>query len=324
MKETIAPLLNEPHPEVDRDSRMTRETWQSLDGKQTALDDGEGKLIIEEARPDITAADLAKSPVTPEESLARIEAVVDATPASPFDDGASRQQRVFQAISQLMREQALTPEVRAALFRALPMVEGVTVKQDAVDATGPPRRGVRLHRPVGALRDRPQLGRLPVPGNVPRGHRDRTLETITVKAGTPLSWTAHWRPSSSTSPATATDTSPPRRGKRGRGSPHDPLLSAPRPFLSADLRGLPGATSYERGRAGRCAGPRASRSGASMAGNVTAPVELRQCSIFPAGSMTERTVGRAAKNSAPVGGPAGSSPPSGVAPPRRAWAVICA
>ncbi|MBB3728938.1 CU044_5270 family protein [Nonomuraea dietziae] len=190
VKETIAPLLNEPHPEVDRDSRMTRETWQSLDGKQTALDDGEGKLIIEEARPDITAADLAKSPVTPEESLARIEAVVDATPASPFDDGASRQQRVFQAISQLMREQALTPEVRAALFRALPMVEGVTVKQDAVDATG--RHGVAFAYTGQWERSEIVLSSddYRFLGTYREAIADRTLETITVKAGTPLSWTA--------------------------------------------------------------------------------------------------------------------------------------
>ncbi|GAA2394109.1 hypothetical protein GCM10010404_59300 [Nonomuraea africana] len=193
VKGTIAPLLNEPHPEVDRDSRMTLETWHSLDGKQTALDDGEGKLVIHEAGPGITAADLAKSPVTPEGSLARIEAVVDATPASPFDEGASRQQRVFQAISQLMSEQALPPEVRAALFRALPMIDGVTVKQDAVDAAG--RHGVAF-----AYTGQWQRSEIVVSsddyrflGTYGEAIADRTFPSDkvgTVRAGTPLTWTA--------------------------------------------------------------------------------------------------------------------------------------
>ncbi|MFI6509603.1 sigma factor [Streptosporangium sp. NPDC050855] len=52
----------------------------------------------------------------------------------------SREQRLFQAIYQLMGEQALSPEVRAALFRALPLIEGVTVRPDAVDAEG--RHGI--------------------------------------------------------------------------------------------------------------------------------------------------------------------------------------
>ncbi|MEU4324728.1 CU044_5270 family protein [Nonomuraea dietziae] len=193
VKETIAPLLDEPRPEVDRDRRMDLETWHSLDGRQTALDDGKGKLVVHEVGPGITGADLAKSPVTPEESLSRIRAVIDGTPAGPFEEGASRQQRVFLAISQLMSEQALTPEVRAALFRALPMIEGVTVKQDAVDAAG--RHGVAF-----AYTGEWQRSEIIVSsedyrflGTYGEAVADRTFPSEkvgTVRAGTPLGWSA--------------------------------------------------------------------------------------------------------------------------------------
>ncbi|MFB4291356.1 hypothetical protein ACBI99_27155 [Nonomuraea sp. ATR24] len=74
VKNTIAPLRQEPEPEVDRDQRITLETWHSLDGKQTALDDGRATLVIHPAGPGITSADLAAAPVTPEQMIARIDA----------------------------------------------------------------------------------------------------------------------------------------------------------------------------------------------------------------------------------------------------------
>lgn len=80
MKDTIAPLRQEPEPEVDRDRRVTLETWHSLDGRQTALDDGRGKLVVHEVGPGLTSADLAEAPVTPEEMIARIGSSVDAAP----------------------------------------------------------------------------------------------------------------------------------------------------------------------------------------------------------------------------------------------------
>ncbi|MGW0203009.1 CU044_5270 family protein [Nonomuraea sp. NPDC003201] len=193
VKESIAPLRAEPAPEVDRDRRMTLELWNSVDGKQTALDDGEGKLVIHETGPGITAADLAEDPVTPERTLARIRAAVAATPAEPGDDKPA-EQRIVETIGQVMSEQAVEQKVRAALFRALPMVQGVSVKQDAVDAAG--RHGIALVYTGPWERFEIILS--------PEDYRflgtySETVATRTytagqpreVKAGTPVGWTAH-------------------------------------------------------------------------------------------------------------------------------------
>ncbi|MEV4800445.1 CU044_5270 family protein [Nonomuraea sp. NPDC049421] len=196
VKQTIAPLRKEPEPEVDRDRRMTLETWYSLDGKQMVLDDGRGKLVTEEVGPGITGADLATTPVTPEEMIARIGASVDATPVTEFDDaGATRQERIFLKISQLLSEQPLAADVRAALFRALPMIQGVSVRQDAIDAAG--RHGVAFDYTgtwerfeiIVSAQDYQFLG------TYGESVADRTYDlpggaTRTVKAGTPLVWSA--------------------------------------------------------------------------------------------------------------------------------------
>ncbi|MFI7640705.1 CU044_5270 family protein [Nonomuraea sp. NPDC049400] len=196
VKQTIAPLRKEPEPEVDRDKRVTLETWHSLDGKQTALDDGRGKLVIHEAGPGITGADLARAPVTPEQMIARIGASVDATPATEFDDAdATREERIFQTVSRLLRDQPLVADVRAALFRALPAIQGVSVKQDAIDAAG--RHGVAFvytgaserYEIIVSAQDYRFLG------TYGESVAERTFDlpggaTRTVKAGTPLVWTA--------------------------------------------------------------------------------------------------------------------------------------
>ncbi|MEQ4715506.1 hypothetical protein [Nonomuraea sp. B19D2] len=73
--------------------------------------------------------------------IARIGASVDANPATEFDDAdATREEQIFQTISRLLSDQPLVADVRAALFRALPTIHGVSVKQDAIDAAG--RHGV--------------------------------------------------------------------------------------------------------------------------------------------------------------------------------------
>ncbi|UBU08352.1 CU044_5270 family protein [Nonomuraea gerenzanensis] len=194
VKQTIAPLRKEPEPEVDRDKRMTLETWHSLDGKQIALDNGRGKLVTEEYGPGVTGADLARAPVTPEEMIARIGASVDATPVTEFDDAdATRQERIFRTISQLLGEQPLVADVRAALFRALPMIQGVSVKQDAIDAAG--RHGVAFgytgawerSEIIVSAQDYRFLG------TYGETVADRTfpISKMTVRAGTPTVWTAN-------------------------------------------------------------------------------------------------------------------------------------
>ncbi|MEV0202251.1 hypothetical protein [Nonomuraea sp. NPDC050691] len=115
----------------------------------------------------------------------------------------SEQERAFQTISTLMGGQPLTPQVRAALFRALPMIDGVSVKQDAVDAAG--RHGVAFaytgtrerseiivdaedYRFLGLygenLADRPFPEEAGAAASLPSGADG------TVKAGAPLVWSA--------------------------------------------------------------------------------------------------------------------------------------
>ncbi|GAA3002635.1 CU044_5270 family protein [Streptosporangium longisporum] len=130
---------------VNIGERTTSEMWTSVNGEQVAWYPPGGELLVQGTHPGISAADLAEPPVTPQKLLDRIDKVTAESMAEWFSgDGSpheeSREQRLFQAIYQLMGEQALSPEVRAALFRALPLIEGVTVRPDAVDAEG--RRGI--------------------------------------------------------------------------------------------------------------------------------------------------------------------------------------
>ncbi len=194
VKETIAPLREEPAPAVDRDKRTTLELWNSVDGKQTALDDGKGKLVVHETGPGITAADLGEAPVTPERMLERIRAAIAEAPVPPGDD-KSEEQRIVESISQLMSGQSLEPEVRAALFRALPMIQGVSIKQDAVDAAG--RHGIafaytgRWERFEIILNSKDYT----YLGSYGETVATRTYSppsgTREIKAGTPVVWTAH-------------------------------------------------------------------------------------------------------------------------------------
>ncbi|MFB4291355.1 hypothetical protein ACBI99_27150 [Nonomuraea sp. ATR24] len=57
----------------------------------------------------------------------------------------TRQERIFLTISASLSAQPLIADVLAALFRALPLIEGVVVQQDADRRGGAARRRVRLH-----------------------------------------------------------------------------------------------------------------------------------------------------------------------------------
>ncbi|MFI6324371.1 CU044_5270 family protein [Nonomuraea sp. NPDC050556] len=199
VKETLTPFSNEPSTYGAKlDERETLETWTSADGKQVAMDDGEGKLIIEPLPEGLSSADLGQAPVTPEEMLARVDAAVTKTPRIPADQPGSnvdtpKDQLIFEAVRQLMSSQPLAPEVRAALFRALPLIEGVSVKQGAVDAAG--RHGVAFVRIGGDERveiivsdeDYRFLG-FYVELSVDRtwGIKDGQFPGYLAKAGTPL------------------------------------------------------------------------------------------------------------------------------------------
>ncbi|GAA3258038.1 CU044_5270 family protein [Nonomuraea helvata] len=182
VKETIAPLREEPAPDVDPGRRTTLELWNSVDGRQTALDDGKGRLVIEPG-PGTTAADLAKAPVTPEQMLTRIKAGLGEAPPG---DTSPEDQRIFETISQLMSGQVLEKDVRAALFRALPMIPGMSIKQDAVDAAG--RHGVAFA--YTGPEERFEIILNPEDYRYLGTYGESLASRTHPKAGVPLVWTA--------------------------------------------------------------------------------------------------------------------------------------
>ncbi|MEV5554692.1 CU044_5270 family protein [Nonomuraea wenchangensis] len=126
--------------DVDRDQRDTWERWTSVDGKRSAWYQG-GKLMFQGSAI-FNPAELAKPPVTPPGVIAKIKAaILDEDRRGPQElNGHVPPVMLFMEINQLISEQWLAPEVRAALYRALPTIKGVTVTQDVPVADG--RRGV--------------------------------------------------------------------------------------------------------------------------------------------------------------------------------------
>ncbi|GAA3661821.1 hypothetical protein GCM10022224_026750 [Nonomuraea antimicrobica] len=126
--------------DVDRDHRGIWERWTSVDGKRSAWYQ-DGKLMFQGSAV-MDPAELAKPPVTPAEVIARIEAaVLDEDRRGPQElNGHVPPVMLLMEITQLMTDQWLAPDVRAALFRALPTIKGITVTQDVPVADG--RRGV--------------------------------------------------------------------------------------------------------------------------------------------------------------------------------------
>ncbi len=126
--------------DVDRDQRDTWERWTSVDGKRSAWYQG-GKLMFQGSAV-FDSTELGKPPVTPAGVTARIEAaILDEDRRGPQElKGHVPPEILFMEINQLVSEQWLAPEVRAALFRALPAIKGMTVTQDVPVADG--RRGV--------------------------------------------------------------------------------------------------------------------------------------------------------------------------------------
>ncbi|WP_432931462.1 CU044_5270 family protein [Microbispora sp. CA-135349] len=197
IKELQAPRSADGGYGVDLSRREVREQWNSVDGLQSAALFPNGKLLVQGNHPGLGADELARRPVTPEAVLAKIRQkltdlhmVWGGTDAPPSMD-----EQLFQAVYQIMATQALPPEVRAALFRGLATIPGVTVNQNAVDADG--RRGVAFSY-TGAW-TRYDLILDPVDfhflGTYGVTVRDRMTDYTDdpnhlVKAGTPLTLTA--------------------------------------------------------------------------------------------------------------------------------------
>ncbi|MBB4701934.1 hypothetical protein BJ982_003478 [Sphaerisporangium siamense] len=184
----------------DLRKRTTWEQWTSSDGKQVAWYQPDGKLLVQGTSPGVSAAELSEQPVTPEEMIKRVETALRASRAGTivevnYGPPTTKEQELFQAISQLMSEQSLGPEVRAALFRALPTIPGVSMTPDVADADG--RKGVAFSYSGSWARSDLILDATDYRflGTYGVAVKDQTFEyadigKVFVKAGTPLDWTA--------------------------------------------------------------------------------------------------------------------------------------
>ncbi|WP_371781507.1 CU044_5270 family protein [Streptosporangium subroseum] len=141
IRELQAPQAEDGGYGVDVSKRAVWEQWTSADGKQAATLSPNGKPFVTGSYPGLGAADLAQRPITPEGVLAKIrQKLEDMHLVSATGPLPSMDQRLFQAVYQLMGTQALPPEVRAALFRGLTTIPGVSFTENVADADG--RRGV--------------------------------------------------------------------------------------------------------------------------------------------------------------------------------------
>ncbi|WP_327586848.1 CU044_5270 family protein [Nonomuraea sp. NBC_00507] len=141
IRERQAPQSKDGSYGVDVSRRVVWEQWTSVDGKQVAALIN-GKLLVQGNHPGLGAAELAQQPITPEGVLTKIRQKLEdkhiawggSEPPHTMDE------QLFQAVYQLMGTQALPPEVRAALFRGLATIPGVSFTEDVADADG--RQGV--------------------------------------------------------------------------------------------------------------------------------------------------------------------------------------
>ncbi|MEV6866611.1 CU044_5270 family protein [Streptosporangium subroseum] len=141
IRELQAPRSKDGGYGVDVSQRVVWEQRTSVDGKQVATLSTNGKPYVTGSYPGLGAADLAQRPVTPEGVLAKIrQKLEDMHMVWAIGSPPPMDERLFQAVYQLMGSQALPPEVRAALFRGLATIPGVSFTEDVADADG--RRGV--------------------------------------------------------------------------------------------------------------------------------------------------------------------------------------
>ncbi|WP_329091676.1 CU044_5270 family protein [Streptosporangium sp. NBC_01469] len=195
IRELQAPQSEDGGYGVDVSKRAVWERWTSVDGKQEASLIN-GKLLVQRNHPGLGAADLADQPITPEGVLAKIrQKLEDMRMVSATGPLPSMDQRLFQAVYQLMGTQALPSEVRAALFRGLATIPGVSFTENVADADG--RRGVAFSYTGEWARYDLILD--PVDfrflGTYGVTVKDRTtnhtgVPNLVIKAGTPLTLTA--------------------------------------------------------------------------------------------------------------------------------------
>jgi hypothetical protein len=132
--------------------RVTRRSWNRIDAKRFAYEH-RGRLHqlpnhqLSPVYPWRTFAYVSRLPADPRALLARLYATVSGG-QKPYDHARfSREEQhrmVFDFIGDVLRDNIAPPGVQAAIFRALPMIPGVRLQRDAVDAAG--RHGVAFAR----------------------------------------------------------------------------------------------------------------------------------------------------------------------------------
>ncbi|WP_424533484.1 CU044_5270 family protein [Sphaerisporangium viridialbum] len=190
IRELQAPQSKDGSYGVDVSGRVVWEQWTSVDGKQVAALYPNGRLLVQGNHPGLGAADLAQQPVTPEGVLAKIRQKLEdmhmvwggAEPPPSMDE------QLFQAVYQLMGTQVLPPEVRAALFRGLATIPGVSFTEDVADAEG--RRGVAFSHAGWSARYDLILDPVDFRFLGTYGVQTREYSDPPIKAGTPLTLTA--------------------------------------------------------------------------------------------------------------------------------------
>ncbi|MFE9428054.1 CU044_5270 family protein [Kitasatospora sp. NPDC006697] len=129
----------------------SRQTWTSADGSRPGLildpDGPQPKAVTDPVRhpsmADPTPDFVAALPTDPDALLKLIYA------AGPTEQAKGPDQQAFAKIGDLLRNQVAPPAVSAALYRAGAKIPGVTLVEDATDASG--RHGLAVAEQVGDL-----------------------------------------------------------------------------------------------------------------------------------------------------------------------------
>ncbi|MGI5171774.1 CU044_5270 family protein [Spirillospora sp. CA-253888] len=183
---------------VDVRSRETTERWTRVDG-QAFAQAHQGKLKLYERRSDMVRmiggpmfhlGNYHTLPTRPDALLRHLYAA-----RYPGQEGATSPQDVFETMSKILQDPS-PPALRAAVYRALPKIEGVTLQRGVPDAAG--RLGMAFahvndygerfsiildpvdYRFLGERQDIVRPRRVALDGG----------KSVTTKPGTVLLWTA--------------------------------------------------------------------------------------------------------------------------------------
>ncbi|MZE55901.1 hypothetical protein GTY86_32420 [Streptomyces sp. SID5770] len=129
------------------DKPHQRQAWLSADGSRPGLLREKGKELKLDAQsagtdtgPSLNSPTYRYLQSLPTDPDTLLKKIYDQNKG----EGTGPDQKAFATIGNLLREQLVPPEVSAALYKAAAKIPGVTVVNDAVDATG--RHGIAVAR----------------------------------------------------------------------------------------------------------------------------------------------------------------------------------